>query len=201
MRSPATSPFLAALCALALWSGTARADEASDVNQLFHTGKTTEALARADQVIAAAPNNAQMRFLKGVMLTDLKRFPEAIDVFNRLTQDYPELPEPFNNLAAVYAAQGQYQDARVALETAVRNNPGYATANENLGDVYAKLASQAYARSVALDSHNLSAASKLEIIRKSFKPATAPAPEITDVPLAAPAAEPAAPANPAATTP
>ncbi|MDB5817519.1 MAG: hypothetical protein JWQ11_1159 [Rhizobacter sp.] len=191
MRIQATRSFLAVLrasprqaarlvvcvvaCALVSWAGTALADEVGDVNQLFHTGKTSEALARADQVIAAAPNNAQMRFLKGVMLADLKRYGEAIDVFDRLTQDYPELPEPFNNLAAIYAVQGQFQDARVALETAVRNNPGYATANENLGDVYAKLASQAYARTVALDSHNQSAAAKLESIRKSFAPVANPA--------------------------
>jgi tetratricopeptide (TPR) repeat protein len=174
MQTPVTRPLLAALralaCLLAMSAATVRADEVSDVNQLFHTGKPAEALARADQVIAAAPNNAQMRFLKGVMLTDLGRLPEAIDIFTRLTQDYPELPEPFNNLAAVHAAQGQYQDARIALETAVRNNPGYATANENLGDVYAKLASQAYERSIALDSQNVSAAGKLELIRRSFKP-------------------------------
>jgi tetratricopeptide (TPR) repeat protein len=174
MRTPLTRPILAALrvlaCTLLLSAASARADEVSDVNQLFHTGKTAEALARADQVIAAAPNNAQMRFLKGVMLTDLQRLPEAVDVFTRLTQDYPELPEPFNNLAAVHASQGRYQDARIALETAVRNNPGYATAHENLGDVYAKLASEAYERSVALDNHNASAASKLELIRRSFKP-------------------------------
>jgi Flp pilus assembly protein TadD len=197
----------------------------SDVNQLFHTGKTTEALARADQVIAAAPNNAQMRFLKGVMLADLKRYGEAVDVFNRLTQDYPELPEPFNNLAAIYAVQGQFQNARVALETAVRNNPGYVTANENLGDVYAKLASQAYARSVALDSHNQSAAAKLAIITKSFTPVamqsapaspsaaasepivmdTAPAAVVISTPITPPVAPPQSPpasaANPAAATP
>jgi Flp pilus assembly protein TadD len=157
----------------------ALADDASDINQLFRAGRTTEALSKADQVIAANPRDAQTRFLKGVMLTDLHRENEAVDVFVRLTDDYPELPEPFNNLAVIYASRGDYEQARAALETAIRNNPRYATAYENLGDVYAKLASQSYSKAVALDSGNVSAPPKLEIIRKAFvtsPPTTASAP-------------------------
>jgi hypothetical protein len=37
----------------------------------------------------------------------------------------------------------------LCAEAAVRNNPNYAVAHENLGDIYARLAYQSYAQSLA----------------------------------------------------
>ncbi len=99
-----------------------------------------------------------MRFEKGVILTDSKRSAEAIDVFRRLAEDYPELAEPYNNLATLYAATGDYDGARTELEHALRANPNYGVAHENLGDVYAMLASRSYARAQALEPSNASVA-------------------------------------------
>jgi ketosteroid isomerase-like protein len=76
------------------------------------------------------------------------------------------LPELYNNLAVLYAAQGQYDKARHALEMSIRTHPSYATAYENLGDVYAKLASQAYDKALQLDSSNSGAKSKLSMVRE-----------------------------------
>ncbi len=59
-------------------------------------------------------------------------------MFTKLSEDYPELPEPYNNLAVLYAQQKQYDKARTALEMAIRTHPSYAIAYENLGDIYAK---------------------------------------------------------------
>ena len=145
---------LAALAAAVFAAGGARADDYSDVNQLLHAGQSTEALAKADRYLAAKPKDPQMRFLKGVVLTEAGRTAEAIATFQKLTEDYPELPEPYNNLAVLYAGQSQFDKARAALEMAIRTNPSYATAHENLGDVYAKLASQAYSRALQLDAGN-----------------------------------------------
>ena len=83
----------------------------------------------------------------------------------KLTEDYPELPEPYNNLAVLYAQQKQYDKARTALEMAIRTHPSYAIAYENLGDVYAKLASQAYDKALQLDSANSTAQNKMALIR------------------------------------
>jgi tetratricopeptide (TPR) repeat protein len=91
---------------------------------------------------------------------------EAIETYTQLTQEYPELAEPYNNLAVLYAQQNQYDKAREALEGAVRANPGYGTAYENLGDVYAKLASQSYAKAQQLEPSNASAAKKLTLVRQ-----------------------------------
>jgi len=156
------------LC-LAVLSGTlgiAQANEHNEVNRLLRGGQANEALQRADRYLATKPGDAQMRFLKGVILTELKQSEQALDVFAKLTQDYPELAEPYNNLAVLHAAQGHYEKARAALETAVRNDPNYAVAQENLGDVYAMLASVAYARAVALDPANATIPPKLTLIRE-----------------------------------
>jgi tetratricopeptide (TPR) repeat protein len=87
-----------------------------------------------------------MRFLRAVVLSESKRTAEAIDALTRMTEDFPELPEPYNNLAVLQAAQGQVDRARELLETALRHDPTYLTAHENLGDIHVRLALRAYER-------------------------------------------------------
>ena len=155
-----------------LAAGAAQADDYADVNALLRQGKPEEALAKADAYIAGKPRDPQMRFLRGVILTEQGKQSDATAVFTQLTQDFPELPEPYNNLAALYAAQSQFDKARGALEMAIKLNPSYATAHENLGDVYARLAGQSYGRAQQLEAGNASVAPKLALIRQLF---TAPA--------------------------
>ncbi len=183
-----------------------RADPIQDLQALVKQGQFSQALERADSILASKPRDAQVRFLKGVVLSELNRGAEAIVVFQKLTEDYPELPEPYNNLAVLYAQQRQYDKARNALEMAIRTHPSYATAHENLGDIYARLASQAYDKALALDSSNVAAQNKLALIRemisvagsKSGRPAApavaaAPAPR----PMTPPVAVAPTPAKPA----
>jgi tetratricopeptide (TPR) repeat protein len=180
---------LLTLAAAMGWTPAAVADDYSDVNTLLHSGKLTEALARADQYLAAKPRDPQMRFLKGVIQTQAGRTAEAIETYTALTQEYPELAEPYNNLAVLYAGQSQFEKARVALEQALRANPGYATALENLGDVYAKLAGISYSKAQQLDPANRSVAPKLALIRQLSAPPQAPAAQ-SAVPAPSPAASP-----------
>jgi Flp pilus assembly protein TadD len=146
----------------------ARADDLTDVKQLAEAGKPNEAMIKLDALLATRPKDAQLRFLKGVLLTQTRHDDEAIAVFLQLNEDYPELAEPYNNLAVLYAAKGQYDKARVALEAAVRGNPGYATAYENLGDVYARLAAQAFARALALEGGNAALPPKIAQLNMVF---------------------------------
>jgi len=132
-------------------AGLAHASEMSDINKLMRAGQYAEALTKTDAVLAKHPRDAQLRFTKGLILAEQNRSAEAIAVFSKLTEDFPDLPEPYNNLAVLYAADGQYDKARAALDMAMRTNPTYATALENLGDVYAKLASQAYDKALQID--------------------------------------------------
>lgn len=188
----------------------AQADDVSDVQKLLAAGKNAEALQKADQFLTAKPRDPMMRFLRGISLSQAGRAPEAITAFTKLTEDYPELPEPFNNLAVLYAQQGQYDKARNALEMAIRTNPSYATAYENLGDVYAKLASQAYSKALQIDTRS-AVAPKLAMIRDLFPkernqiavaaatptPAPSPSPATAAKPAPAPAPAPAPVPSPA----
>jgi tetratricopeptide (TPR) repeat protein len=149
----------------ALFAAPAFADDIADVNKLLRSGQYAEALSRADAYLGKNPRDAQMRFMKGVILTEQNKPTEAIVIFTKLTEDFPTLPEPYNNLAVLYAASGQYDKARTALDAAIRTNPTYATAYENLGDIHAKLASQAYDKALQLDSGNTAAKSKLTLVR------------------------------------
>jgi tetratricopeptide (TPR) repeat protein len=188
----------AVLSAGLLFSSLVFADYA-EVNRLLRAGQFPEATAKADQFLATKPKDPQMRFLKGVILTEQGKPQDAIIQFTKLIEDYPELPEPYNNLAVLQASQGQFDKARAALEMAIRTNPSYATAHENLGDVYAKLASQAYSKALQLDGGNSGIQPKLGLIRDLFAPnlRTRPATAAPSAPLAAAPAKPAPAAAPA----
>ena len=137
----------------------------AEVSKLLRSGKVVEALGKTNDYLAKHPADPQMRFMKGVLLTEQNKSDEAIAVFTKLTEDYRDLPEPYNNLAVLYAASGQYEKARIALEKAIRTNPSYMTAYENLGDVYGKMASQAYDKALSLGSSSTPAKSKLTMLR------------------------------------
>ncbi|CAH0355618.1 nuclear transport factor 2 family protein [Aquabacterium sp. CECT 9606] len=206
IRFTATAAKCLAIAALTMTAVAVRADEVGDVQKLLSAGKNTEALQRADQFLAARPRDPMMRFLRAISLSQAGRIPESITAFTKLTEDYPELPEPFNNLAVLYAQQGQYDKSRNALEMAIRTNPSYATAYENLGDVYAKLASQAYSKALQIDTRS-AVAPKLAMIRDLFPkerggtavagltnsstPSATPAPAPGPLPAPTPATKPA----------
>ena len=151
---------VAAICTLFI-AAQAWAGDVQDINQQFRKGNLAGALDSANRYLAKNPKDAQARFLKGLILANQGKTDDAIAVFTGLTEDYPELPEPYNNLAVLYASQDKYDDAKRALEMAIRTHPGYATAYENLGDIYLKMAAIAYDKALTLDSRNTAARSKL----------------------------------------
>jgi tetratricopeptide (TPR) repeat protein len=164
------------------------------VQRLIKQGQYPQAMEKVDAYLSSRPKDAQGRFLKGLIYTEMNKPAEAIAVFTKLSEDYPELPEPYNNLAVLYAQQKQYDKARTALEMAIRTHPSYAIAYENLGDVYAKLASQAYDKALQLDNSNSATQNKLALIRDlittSGKGNVKPQPA-TPAAAATPAAQPA----------
>ena len=158
------------LCA-ACFSGAGLAgpvEDTKDATKLYQQGKLDQALTKVNGALAQQPKDAQGRFLKGLILTELKKGADAIQVFTGLTEDYPELPEPYNNLAVLYASQGNYDKAKAALELAIHTHPSYATAYENLGDIYAQLARRSYDKALQLDKSNLTAQGKLSMVKDIF---------------------------------
>ena len=152
----------------------AQSDELQDANQLLKQGQLDRALDRVDAYLKSRPKDARGRFLKGLILAEQNKPNDAIRIFTDLTEEFPELPEPYNNLAVLYASQGQYDKARTALEMAIRTHPSYATAHENLGDIYAKMASQAYDKALSLDKSNAPLQTKLNLIRDLFSSSPKP---------------------------
>jgi tetratricopeptide (TPR) repeat protein len=140
--------------------------ELQQVQKLMAAGQMQRALARADAHLGANPRDAQMRFVRGVILSELKDGPGARQVFERLTEEFPELPEPYNNLAVLYASEGQLDRARTLLETALTVRPDYATAHENLGDIYLQMSVDAYQRAAKLQPANRVAGTKLALTRE-----------------------------------
>ena len=186
------------LCSVLLSrAAAATAEELADVTRLHRAGQTAAAIERADRVLAANPKDAQMRFLKSVLLADSGRSSEAEVLLQQIAQDYPELAEPHNNLAAIYAASGDYGKSRAELEEAIRLNPAYAPAYENLGDVQALLAAQSYARALRLEPASTTLPRKLAVVREL----TMPLSTARNAPLPAAAAPSSAPARASASSP
>lgn len=188
---------------------SAQTDDYQEASKLFRSGQHAQALERVDGFLKNNPKDARGRFLKGLIFTEQNKPADAIKIFTSLTDDYPELPEPYNNLAVLYASQGQYDKARTALEMAIRTHPSYATAHENLGDIYAKMASQAYDKALQLDKSNAAAQTKLGLIKELFSsntlgtkpPASKSDTTTTGTPVAAVKPVPAQPAPPVAAPP
>lgn len=145
------------------------------VQQFLREGRTAEALLAVDQGLKARPQDLQWRFLRGVVLTEQNKLPEAEAQFLQLLADRPDLPEAYNNLAVVYSRQEHFEKARQALEMAVRLQPRNALAHENLGDVHAKLAARSYARALEHQPGHAGLPVKLALVRELFAPAPRPA--------------------------
>jgi tetratricopeptide (TPR) repeat protein len=164
----------------------------ADATRLIQNGEYSSARAKIDAALATDAKNAQARFLLGVVESDEGDSELALVTFQTLAEDFPELPEPYNNLAVIWAQRGQYEKARLALESALRANPDYAIAHENLGDIYSRLAGAEYDRAVAIDKTNKSAQSKLVLVRELY----AVAPSSNAPVLVAPSPKPAATSKP-----
>jgi len=169
MRAPAAA-FLALVLALADAALAAPADDLREAQRLYGQGKIAAANDKLEPLLAAQPKDPQVRFLHALLLVEEKRTPEAIQAFLSLNEDFPELPEPYNNLAVLYAAQGQYEKAKSLLELAIEVAPSYAIAHENLGDVYAQLAARAYEKALALDKNNAAVAAKVAKMKDVVAP-------------------------------
>ena len=113
---------------------------------LWLAGHRAEAVAEINAALKRAPEDLKLRFTLGVYSMELKDLPTALGVFTSLTQDFPDLADPYNNLAVIRASQGDLDQARADLEQALRLQPDHAQAQENLGDVMLRLALRAYQR-------------------------------------------------------
>ncbi|MDH4393000.1 MAG: tetratricopeptide repeat protein [Aquabacterium sp.] len=210
-----------ALACAVLWAATAAMAQPVDgaLAALYADKNWTQALALIDRELARQPADAQLQIQRGVVLTNLNRSDDALAQFRKVVASHPELPGPHNNVAVLLAARGEFQEARLALERAIRTHPSYATAHENLGDLYSHMAAEAYRKALRYDKQGAAARPRLALVDgmpKTASPAIAaasvalaprlpvvlppPAPPAPVVVAAAPAgARPASTAAPSAT--
>ncbi len=193
---PSTSPLLLNIAASRLWAvawvlclvcAGAQASEADEVRALLSRGDFSAALQRAEAAAVANPRDAQARFLQGVVLMDMGRDDAALALFTALSQQYPELPDPFNNIALLHARAGRLELARQALDTALRNDPTHTTARANLGQIYLMLAVQTWEQAAASGTLDAPLRQRLDALRAllgsapSGGPTSAYAPPIRQV--------------------
>lgn len=145
-----------------------------EASVLYRDGQYDKALQRVDTWLKTRPKDARGRFLRGMIFTAQKKPDDAARIYTDLTQDFPELPEPYNNLAVIYADRGELDKARGMLESAVRANAKFTAAHENLGDIHARLAAASYEQALKLDANNKSVAAKLKAVNDLI-PVRAPA--------------------------
>jgi len=171
---PATAPGPAAATPPAQAKPSEGAEEANApeltpaarINAALRKGDKTGALKIADEFLATHPRDAQVRFLRAVVLGDMNRQDEVIAALESLTQDFPELPEPYNNLAVIRANQGQLASAEHYLQLAIAARPNYVTAYENLGDLYVSMAAASYEKASHLAPESSALKTKLSLARE-----------------------------------
>lgn len=137
----------------------------NDMRKLLRQAKYPQALVLVNKQLALNPRDPQMRFWQGFLYEQLGQPDMALQVYLDLTREYPELAEPFNNLGVLYAAKGDYPNAKAALDSALRANPNYAAAHENMGDLLVNMARQAYARALSLEGKQRGITQKIEQLK------------------------------------
>jgi len=140
----------------------------SKLNKLIEEKDYLNAKKIVEQLLDSDKENPQLLFINGVLLSELGEIDEAINVFVSLTKSHPALPEPYNNLAVLYAQNGNFDLAKTALEKSIKTHPSYATAHINLGDLYTRMASESYNQALQIDKSNKNAKTKLSLIKKLF---------------------------------
>ena len=116
----------------------------TEIEKLVKAQKYPEAIKRINELLIKNPRNVQLRFVLARLQIELKQYAAAQKTLIEITQQFPELAEPYNNLAALAANQGQWIEARDYLEFALKLKPSYAIASANLGEVYTRLAAKSY---------------------------------------------------------
>ena len=127
----------------------------------------SRALVEIDLLLESDSNNHNLLFLRAVTLTKLDQKDLAIKTYISLIEKFPKLPEPYNNLAVLYAEQNKLLEAKQILEKALKTNNSYSIAHINLGDVYTRMASDAYRKAFELDESPV-ANNKLQLINELF---------------------------------
>lgn len=124
------------------------------INQLIASGKFEQALNEIKQRqlkvshIDQPGTDVQLRFLQARALSGLGRSAEAIAVYQDMTGKYPELAEPWNNMATLQLKAGLLDQAYESLKMAITINPQYGIAHRNMGLVQLIQSNRSFSQAV-----------------------------------------------------
>lgn len=144
---------------------TVQTDAHDEVRKLLRQARHDAALTWINKALATNPRDPQMLFWRAYIFERQGQADAALAIYLALTQDYPELAEPFNNLGVLYAAKGDYPRAKQAFDMALRDNPSYAIAHENLGDLLLHMARQSYEQALRADAKLRFAQQKIQALQ------------------------------------
>ncbi len=145
------------------------ADVYDDVERLIRNSQLERAQEISASHLKKSPQDPQMRLLGSRIQEAQGKVDEAVGTLQSLTLEFPELPEPHNNLAVLYARQGRTQEALESLNKALQARPDYGVALENLGDLHLSLALQAYQRASHAPAATAAVTRKAETIAPLLK--------------------------------
>ena len=144
------------------------------IEKLTKERKFADAIKAIDAALVKSPRNVQLRFLKARLQIELRDQVSAKNTWIEITQQFPELPEPYNNLAALSANQGKWIEARDYLELALKLRPDYVTAQGNLAEVYLRLSELNYQSASKLQPNQREYGLRAKAIKEILNPVVKP---------------------------
>lgn len=93
----------------------------------------------------------QQQFTEAQRLATQGQHAEAIAAYHVIIRSHPQLPEAYNNLAALYLKQKNTKQAKNILEQGLKAHKGYAALYENLTAINVALAREAYSKALQID--------------------------------------------------
>ena len=100
----------------------------------------------ASEVRSSAADSVE--FLEANRLLSLGQTDSARNKYLTLISEHPEEPRSYNNLASLYASEGDLEKARALLDRALKTDQDYLTIYRNIGMVYSAMARDSYGKAL-----------------------------------------------------
>lgn len=91
------------------------------------------------------------KFSQAQQLASQGQVLKAISIYQKLISAHPQLPEAYNNLAALYLQQKKTKKAKHILEQGLYAHKGYGVLYESLTSINVAMAREAYSKALQID--------------------------------------------------
>lgn len=101
--------------------------------------------------ITEKENSLLNKFSHAQKLEAQGKINPAINIYQSIIQSYPDVPEAYNNLAALYLKQKNIEGAKRVLEQGLNAHEGYSRLYESLTSINIAMAREAYSKALQID--------------------------------------------------